>query len=55
MSSTQVTASRAGRHRRTADDVATTDLDPRPGAVRREWSWHAATTLRDATSFWGQR
>ena len=52
---TQVTVSRTGRHRRTADDVATTDLDPRPGAVRDEWSWRSATELRDATTFWGPR
>ena len=50
---TQVTVSRTGRHRPTADDVATTD--PRPGAVRDEWSWRAATELRDATTFWGTR
>lgn len=54
-SRTQVTRSSTGRHRRPADDVAGTDLDPRPGAVCREWSWHDATSLRDATTFWGRR
>ena len=45
----------AQRHspRRLVDD--TTDLDPRPSAVRRESTWHDATSLRDATAFWGSR
>jgi len=52
---TQVTVSRTGRQHRTADDVATTDFDPRPGAVRAEWSWCPGTTLRDVTTFWSLR
>ena len=52
---TQVTISPTGRHRRTADDVATTDLDPRTGSVREAWSCCPGTALRDATTFWSQR
>ena len=51
---TRVTVSRTGRHRR-PEDVATTDLDPRPGAVAEEWSWRSATELRGTTTFWGTR
>ena len=54
MARTQVTVSHP-RHRRPADDLASTDLDPRPGAIRAERSWRCATVLRDATDFWSLR
>jgi hypothetical protein len=53
MSATTQVKSRTGRHRRPDEDVA--DLDPRPGAVREDWSWRSATSLRDLKTFWAQR
>lgn len=49
----RVHAPRVSRARRSSAPTETEYVDPRPSAVAADWSWRAATVLRDDRGTFG--